>query len=161
MLSEVVTWLDAIGSELDLPLYLESLPDFLSHWPEIAFLNGHSVLTDKEARADEEYMLSGHVLERHILSGRDINLESQGIMADLLHPVLLHLRKQEVIPHQKRHGIVDFRPQEALHQIGECLLEESETLESRGGDHELLICLHIDMHLALTKDSSLRVGVEL
>jgi hypothetical protein len=105
-------------------------------------------------------MLSGHVLECHILPWGDKHLESEGFMAYLLHTVLLHLRKQEVILHQERHGIVDFGPQEALHQIGECLLEESETLESRGGDHELLICLHIDMHLALTKDSSLRVGVE-
>ena len=71
-------------------------------------------------------------------------------MADLLHPVVLHLRKQEVILHQKCHGIVDFGPQDALHYIGECLLEESEASESRGCDYQLLIGLHIDMHLALT-----------
>ena len=76
MLSEVVPWLNPIGSEFDLPLYLETLPDFLSHRPEIAILNGHCVLTDKQARANEEYMLSSHVLERHILSGVDKHLES-------------------------------------------------------------------------------------
>ena len=94
-------WLDSIGSEFNLSLNFESLPDLLSHWPEIAVLNGNSVLTYKQARANEKYMLSSHVLEGHILSWGYENLESEGIMTDLLHPVVLHLRKQEVVLHQK------------------------------------------------------------
>ena len=101
MFSEVVPWLDPIGCEFDLSLYFESLPDFLSDWPEIAILNGHRVLTDKQARANEKYMLSSHVLYCHILSWGNIHLESEGVMAYLLHPVVLHLRKQEVVLHQK------------------------------------------------------------
>ncbi len=94
-------WLDPIGSEFDFSFDFESLPDLLSHWPEIAIFDGNSVLTDKQARANEEYMLSSHVLECHILSRGYKHLESEGIMANLLHPVVLHLRKQEVVLHQK------------------------------------------------------------
>ena len=93
MLSEVVPWLDPIGSEFDLSLYFESLPDLLSDWPEIAILNGHCVLTDKQTRANEKYMLTSHVLYCHILSRGNIHLKSKGIVTDLLHPVVLHLRK--------------------------------------------------------------------
>jgi len=117
LLSKVVPWLDPIGSELDLPLYLETLPNLLGHRPEIAFLNGHRVLTDKKARANEEYMLSRHVLECHILSRGYKHLESKSIMTDLLHSVLLHLRKQEVILHKKCDCIIDFGPHDALHHI--------------------------------------------
>ena len=101
MLSEVVPWLDPIGCEFDLSLDFETLPDLLSHRPEIAILNGHSVLTDKQARANEKYMLSSHVLDCHILSWCYEHLKSKGIMANLLDPVVLHLRKQEIVLHQK------------------------------------------------------------
>ena len=46
-------------------------------------------------------MLSSHVLDCHILSRGYEHLKSEGIMTDLLHPVVLHLRKQEVVLHQK------------------------------------------------------------
>lgn len=94
-------WLDPIGGEFDLSFNFESLPDFLSDRPEIAILNGHSVLTDKQARSHEKYMLTSHVLDCHILSRGYIHLKSKGIMANLLDPVVLHLREQEVVLHQK------------------------------------------------------------
>ena len=94
-------WLNSIGSEFYLSLNFESLPDLLSHWPEIAILNGDSVLTDKQARANEKYMLSSHVLDCHILSRGNKHLKSKGVMANLLDPVVLHLRKQEIVLHQK------------------------------------------------------------
>jgi hypothetical protein len=101
LLSEVVPWFNPICSKFYFSLYFESLPDLLSHWPEIAILNGDSVLTDKQARANKKYMLSSHVLDCHVLSRGYKHLKSEGIMANLLHPVVLHLREQEVVLHQK------------------------------------------------------------
>jgi len=154
-----MTRLNAVCGEFDFLLDFEALPYFLSNWPEIAIFNGNGILAHKEPRSDEENMFTSHVLESNIFPLCLEDMKSDCFMANLLHAVVLHLRKEEVIAHQILDCIVYFCTQETLQQVGKSLLEKCKA-SKRGACHDkLLVCLNADLDLVLTKYCSFRILV--